>query len=287
MTGSKSELQKVTVNRIIPFSSVDGPGNRSVVFLQGCGFNCRYCHNPETRGMCNNCGICVQKCKTHALSLADGKVVFEPDKCVKCDMCIKSCPNGSSPRTSMMDAEDVMKVVLRQVPYIRGITVSGGECTTYPEFLKQLCRLSNENMLPVLLDSNGSYDFSKDEELMDLCDGVMLDIKAWNSDEHKFVTGTDNDIVLKNLIFLAENNKLEEVRTVVAPDIFNATETVIETSKALLPYLDKKDIRYKIIAYRPMGVRSQYKTMTTPTKEMLLELEKKANDIGIKNTIII
>ena len=39
---------RVPVNKIIPFSSVDGPGNRTAVFVQGCNFNCHYCHNPET-----------------------------------------------------------------------------------------------------------------------------------------------------------------------------------------------------------------------------------------------
>ncbi|MBS7527721.1 radical SAM protein [Fusibacter paucivorans] len=36
------------VRNIITHSAVDGPGNRLVIFLQGCNFNCRYCHNPET-----------------------------------------------------------------------------------------------------------------------------------------------------------------------------------------------------------------------------------------------
>ena len=35
------------VNKIIPFSSVDGPGNRTAVFFQGCNWDCCYCHNPE------------------------------------------------------------------------------------------------------------------------------------------------------------------------------------------------------------------------------------------------
>ena len=41
-------LDKGLVRRILPFSSVDGPGNRTAIFLQGCNFNCLYCHNPET-----------------------------------------------------------------------------------------------------------------------------------------------------------------------------------------------------------------------------------------------
>lgn len=36
------------VRNVITHSAVDGPGNRFVIFFQGCNFNCRYCHNPET-----------------------------------------------------------------------------------------------------------------------------------------------------------------------------------------------------------------------------------------------
>ena len=86
------------VNKIIPFSSVDGPGNRTAVFFQGCNWDCCYCHNPETRNMCTGCMACVQVCPVGALQNENGKVHFFPERCVGCDTCIKTCRFGSSPR---------------------------------------------------------------------------------------------------------------------------------------------------------------------------------------------
>ena len=133
---------KAVVNRIIPFSSVDGPGNRTAVFLQGCNINCKYCHNPETRKLCVQCGTCVKQCPAGALSFDEnGKVAFDPSKCVQCDTCIHVCPNDSSPRTFEMTPEEVYAKVKKQIPFIRGLSVSGGECMLWPEFLTELFRL--------------------------------------------------------------------------------------------------------------------------------------------------
>ena len=44
------------VNRIIPFSTVDGPGSRTSIFVLGCNIACAYCHKPETQGRCVHCG---------------------------------------------------------------------------------------------------------------------------------------------------------------------------------------------------------------------------------------
>ncbi len=275
------------MNKIIPFSSVDGPGNRTAIFLQGCNFNCAYCHNPETINTCVNCGQCVSVCPVGALRMQDGQVTYDYDKCVFCDACFKHCPNSSSPRVRRMTAAQVMEQVRKNMPFIRGITVSGGECTMQRDFLVELLGLAKAEGLSTLLDSNGSYDFSKDPQLMEVTDGVMLDVKAWTSQDHEQVTGVDNAVVRANLEFLAKAGKLEELRTVVSPGLFDAERAVREASAIAARYQDLHPMRYKIICYRPMGVRQAEKErLQQPTEEYLAQLAQLARQQGIRDVVV-
>lgn len=289
---------RVPVNKIIPFSSVDGPGNRTAVFVQGCNFNCHYCHNPETRAVCISCGDCVATCPAGALTLsAEGLVLFDPTKCVGCDTCIHTCTHDASPRIRYMNAEEVYAEVRRNVPFIRGVTVSGGECTFYPAFLHDLAVLAKQDGLGFLLDSNGTYDFEADPaDLLSVIDGVMLDIKAYDAADHRAVTDVDNTLVLRNMRFLADRGQLYEVRTVIVPELFDTEKTIVDTARALQPYLSRQkhwpqnegtSIRYKIIKYRPFGVREAYHSFTPPTDDWLEHLAALAREEGMTDIVII
>ena len=278
---------KAPVNKVIPFSSVDGPGNRTAVFLQGCNFDCKYCHNPETRNMCCGCGECVKHCPTGALSADGGSIRYNPAVCCMCDTCIKTCPYGSSPRIRNMDAEEVFREVSRQIPYIRGITVSGGECMLRPGFLRELFEKCRNTGLQTLADSNGSVLFSGYPELLRVTDGVMLDIKAFQPEDHCNVTGTDNEAVLDNAVFLAERGKLAEIRTVVVPELFDAAGTVRAAARLLSPYLGRAPIRYRIITYRPFGVREEYRHYRIPDSRRMEALAGIAEEEGFRDIVIV
>ena len=251
-------MKTAPVNKIIPFSNVDGPGNRTAIFFQGCPFNCQFCHNPETIHMCCSCGQCVDGCPTHALSRdAAGAVRWDAAACVGCDACIRTCPNDASPRIRWMTVAEVMGEVRRAAPYIDGITTSGGECTLYAAFLTELFGEARKLGKSCLIDSNGSYDFEAGRALLDACDGVMLDVKAVETDWSLRLIGQPPEMVLKNLDFLLRANKLQEARTVIFPGRDHDNErTVRYVAERIGDACD-----YKIIRYRPFGVRERYQAL--------------------------
>ena len=277
---------KAPVNRIIPFSAVDGPGNRTAIFVQGCTFNCRYCHNPETIRACVHCGKCVSVCPAGALKMEGGRVAYDIRKCVLCDACIHVCPNSSCPRVRWMTAAEAMAEVRRNEPFIRGVTVSGGECTMQRDFLLELAPMARADGLDVLLDSNGGYDFSADPELLEAIDGVMLDVKAWDPEEHVRLTDVSNETVRKNLRFLAAAGKLTEARTVNVPEMMDAAETVRGVCETLVE-AGAAGTPYKLIRFRPMGVRPEFRSLRTPSDAEMNALAELAHAHGVARTIVI
>lgn len=273
------------VNKMIPMSVVDGPGNRFAIFLQSCNFNCRYCHNPETINRCIHCGVCVGECPSGALTKKDGEVHWDAARCIDCDRCLEVCPYNASPKVRAMDSEAILEEIDAALPFIEGISVSGGESTLQAEELIPLFKGAKERGLTALIDSNGGIDFSSGalKELLDVSDGVMLDIKAWEDEDHRRITGQGNDRVKKNLAYLAEEGKLEEVRFVLLEELDNA-HTLKETAGVLGKRIS--EVTAKLISYRPYGVRKEWlevlKAPDRKQKDALLDL---ARDLGFREII--
>ncbi|WP_330602922.1 YjjW family glycine radical enzyme activase [Anaerosolibacter carboniphilus] len=278
-------MTKGYVHKIIPFSAVDGPGNRMVIFLQGCNFNCIYCHNPETIHLCNHCGICSTCCPYSALDWKDGKVDWNQDLCQHCDHCIKACPHTSSPKVREMNVEEVISQIQKVRPFISGITVSGGECTLQIDFVKELFKKAKDMGLTTFLDTNGFVSMGHLKILGEDMDMAMVDLKAWDVEAHEMLTGQENTLVLQSIRYLAAQRKLYEVRTVIVPALLDNHETVQKTGQ-LLAMLDP-DIRYKLIRFRPIGVRKEAANLKEPSDELMEDLMDLARKEGCKHIIIV
>ncbi|MFZ5969609.1 MAG: YjjW family glycine radical enzyme activase [Bacillota bacterium] len=273
------------VNKILPFSSVDGPGNRTVIFLQGCNFDCLYCHNPETIRHCSHCGQCIEACPYGALSLKEDKVTWDQSLCQQCDACLKACQLQSSPKVMPMAVEDVMRETRKVKAFIQGITVSGGECTLQVDFVTALFTEAKKLGLSTFLDSNGYIPLWEEKELLEVMDMAMIDVKAFDPREHQMLTGQDNGTVVENVRFLAEQSKLYEIRTVIVPGLLNNQYNVDQISKLIASL--QPDIRYKLIRYRPMGVREGFVDSDSPDDEFMMELKALAESNGCREVIVV
>ncbi|MGL5089168.1 MAG: YjjW family glycine radical enzyme activase [Cetobacterium sp.] len=281
-------MLKAKINKIIKFSNVDGPGNRMAIFFQGCNFNCEYCHNPETINNCKNCFKCIEKCPTKSLYIEDDIVKWNESLCCECDQCIKVCKYDASPKVIEFTLEKLLKEIEKVKPFIKGITVSGGESTLQYEFIAELFIEVKKRWpkLTCFVDTNGSLELKNKryEEFIKNTDAFMLDVKAWDKEEHLRLCGKSVNSVIENLYFLKDIGKLYEVRTVVVSKRLKNKITIENVSKII----EKTDIRYKIIKYRNFGVRKNLiANLFSPSDEELQTLEKLAQELKVKNTLII
>lgn len=270
------------INKIIDLSTIDGPGLRTSIFVQKCNIHCLYCHNPETQQLCFHCGKCVSSCPGKALSIQNQRVVWNKEKCIYCDTCIQVCPNHSSPKIEYLTADEVDQRIKKNLGFIRGITVSGGECALYPSFLKELFLLAQKESLSCLMDSNGRIDYSLYPDLRELCDGVRMDIKSWNSKTFENLTGYPNELRKKNLKYLDSINKIEELRIVYVPGYVDV-KACLDGIKATVQEEHIPSIRIKLITFRNNGVKGILANHTSPTKEERDEIEAYGRSLGFEN----
>lgn len=269
----------VPINKIIQISTVDGPGARTSIFVQACNLACLYCHNPETQRLCCHCGLCVPGCPAGALRRINGQVCWDEERCIQCDQCIKICPHYASPKVKFMHAPEVFAAIRDNFPFIRGITVSGGEATLYPAFLEELFSLVKSAGKTCMIDANGMLDLSRYPDLMALTDGVMLDFKAWSPDVFRKLTGRESAGNLqRNISYLLAQDKLFEIRLVYLPGFVDG-EACLRGMAALVPH-DLKRVRLKLIKFRNHGVRGELASFPAPSSEEMWQLEELARELG-------
>ena len=197
------------------FSVHDGTGIRTTVFMKGCPLNCLWCSNPESQDFspnlivrdiqCRGCGKCAEVCPQKAIRLdSDQARRIDRMKCDACLVCVPACLYGSlNGCGTYMSVEQILHEVMRDKPFYKnsggGITVSGGEPLSQPEFVADLLKASQEAGLHRVLDTTGLAPWETIETVMSLVDLVLWDIKHLDPQEHKRTTGVDNGLILGNL----------------------------------------------------------------------------------------
>ncbi|QBQ08099.1 pyruvate formate lyase activating enzyme [Spiroplasma gladiatoris] len=225
------------------FGAVDGPGIRLVIFLQGCLFRCKYCHNPETIEFNKNKEISVEDImkmykknenfyKNGGITLSGGEATTQIDFCI-----------------------EVFKEAKK-----RGISTCLDTCFgTYQDIPKVQ---------------------EKWKELLKYTDVTLADLKHIDNEKHINLTSRPNKNVLEAIKFLDENNAKMWIRHVLVPgytddkeDLFKLGEFVgtLKNMERLemLPYHNMM-----IPKYENLKIKFYLRDVEPPTKEHVVECRK-------------
>ncbi len=255
-----------TLFNIQRFSTSDGTGIRTVVFLKGCPLDCAWCHNPESKqskpeifynvGNCIGCGECAVLCPR-------GQHIVEPtthrylrENCTACGLCANACPSRALEKCGKTHSvEEVMQEVVKDRPFYQqsggGVTLSGGEPLLQWGFCLALLKQAKEDGLHTAVETCG-YTKRDITELHPLVDMWLYDIKLLNEQDHKRYTGVSNEQILHNLHKLDALGASITLRCPIIPhvNVNKAHFTALENLANSLQNL--KEIHLE--PYHPLGI---------------------------------
>jgi pyruvate-formate lyase-activating enzyme len=176
---------------IVPFSWVDGPGNRFVVFAQGCPFDCLACHNPETIPP-----LGPDTRHTTVTALLKEIRLAEP-------YLAGVTVSGGEATGQWRFVRDLFTAI-RSDPQLSRLT-------TY-------------------VDTNGHALRRVWDALLPVTDGFMVDLKALDPMVHHRLTGRGNALVLDSIRYLHERGRLHEVRLLLVPGFNDSPDQLARTA---------------------------------------------------------
>jgi pyruvate formate lyase activating enzyme len=156
-----------------------------------------------------------------------------------------------------MTVEEVLGKLLRYRDYWGeegGVTLSGGEPMLQAEFAADLFERAHGAGVNTCLDTAGGPFRRDDPQVMRLLDAtntVLLDIKAFDSDLHRKLTGSDNSSVLDCARFLSEAGKPVWIRRIIVPGLTDSEDDLKRTGEFIRSLGNVKKV--EVLPYHSMG----------------------------------
>lgn len=236
------------VFKVESFGAVDGPSIRLVIFLQGCNFRCKYCHNPESWSLDNN--------QAREMSIKDILLLYEQNK---------------------------------QFYEKGGITLSGGEPMLQYEFILAFAKECKSRKIHLAIDTSACNFLQNKQhyqDLLELVDLWIVDVKALKPSEHKFITGFEQLSGVEFIKFLEQNKKPYWLRQVIIKTV-NDDATHLDELASFINTL-KYCKRYELLSYHNLA-DDKYKKLGIPypfkDKKMLSTQEFEALKTYLNNHI--
>ncbi|RDE17502.1 MAG: glycyl-radical enzyme activating protein [Candidatus Thorarchaeota archaeon] len=223
------------------FSTEDGPGIRTTVFLKGCALRCKWCQNPESWTMtpqvvwyqnrCIGARHCLSACPEEALALTPKGMTIDRRRCSGCGDCAPVCPaKAIEVLGTRRSIDDVSAEVLRDRPFYEesrgGVTLSGGDPLFQFSFALALLTRFKAEGLHTALDTAGYGTLSRFRALVGQSDLVLYDLKIVEPEKHQRFTGVPVEPVLRNARWLGAQPNSVWIRTPIIPGFTDSPENI-------------------------------------------------------------
>lgn len=297
------------ITNIQKFSIHDGDGIRTTVFFKGCPLKCEWCHNPETqkfekemqvdREKCSGCGACAAVCPNGAIHMEEGRPILDAEACVFCGKCTRFCPTGAREVIGQeYTVKELVKELMKDQMFYEesggGVTLSGGEVMSMDmDYLLAVAKELKRQDVTLTIDTCGFVPYEKFQELLPYVNTFLYDVKVMDPELHKKYMGTDNALILENLVRLAKDGARIYIRIPTVKEVNGNEENMKET----IAFLQEHDIhpaQINLLPYHDTGsgkyrkLDMEYKgtDLHAPDKEEMEALAALFINAGYKNTKI-
>jgi pyruvate formate lyase activating enzyme len=275
--------------RLITAIHLSRPENYLSIYQSGCNFSCRKCHSWYFSKIKKGTWYTPQEILKQAILYEKSVTLMEPrsnatawhahNTCRCCGSCVlygirsSSCPGVLSPESIVLGPQGFGPV--RNI-----VAFTGGDLTCCPEFYGECARLIHKHTrLWVLIETNGygltlqHLDYLRDCGV----DAFWLDIKAYNPNTHKWLTGCSNETILRLPEKILKRNFVLEVLSLYIPGLVENDQ--LESIARSLKQVDRS-IPFTILAFFP---EYRMKEFARPAVWQMIEAYHRVKATGLEN----
>lgn len=306
MMNKKQNQTFLQVMEIERFALHDGPGIRSVVFLQGCPLRCPWCANPESQPLCPQlmhagksctlCGSCAAACPEQAITLSDSAFHIDRGRCRRCGACVNACPNRALHFSSTTQSiDEILQVVSRDDAYYQesggGVTISGGEAFCQFPGLLTLVQALKDKGYHLCMETSGQAPLARVQEIFPYIDLFLFDMKHRDSEKLREIAHGDLATIQANLEYICAQDPSRVILRVPVIPGFNDDPALLRRIADLAVSLGISEIHYLPFhtlgksKYEQLEMSYAYSSQKMLTRQELLPYEEYAKARGLTSHI--